>query len=423
MEQLNINNFLSIKNAEMDIGKINLLIGPQATGKSVIAKLVYFFREFLNTTYLSSVKDLSRKREVEKEGRDTFEKFFPKYTWSHQDFKITYRVNDIEVSISKSKSSRGQSSLKLDYSPVLVSLHRKLKSTFKKKMSSYEKKEQSSRYLSRSYDAYRYVVEEDVYSKTIGNCFHSSLFIPAGRSFFANLQKNVFHFLADSIEIDPFLINFGSRYETAKRHYDDDFLKRHPKSAVIRKKVENLVQNILVGKYKYEDEKDWIEHKKSKVNLTNASSGQQEALPMLLILYVFPFIGSRASFSFFIEEPEAHLFPVSQKHIVSIIALIYRTMGNGFFITTHSPYILTAINNLIMANDIVLKKGIEGIAGIVDPDHCISFDDVTAYTLENGELVSIMNKKERLIGASIIDSVSDVFDQEFDSLLKRQMEK
>ena len=44
-----------------------------------------------------------------------------------------------------------------------------------------------------------------------------------------------------------------------------------------------------------------------------------------------------------------------------------------------------------------------------------------AFFVENGELICIMDDENRLIGVNIIDSVSDEFDTEFDSLLALQM--
>ena len=45
-EKLIIDNFAGIKHIELDVGQINILIGPQATGKSVCAKLHYYFEYF-----------------------------------------------------------------------------------------------------------------------------------------------------------------------------------------------------------------------------------------------------------------------------------------------------------------------------------------------------------------------------------------
>ena len=38
-----IDNFLIFDHAEIDINKFTVFIGPQASGKSIVAKLVYFF--------------------------------------------------------------------------------------------------------------------------------------------------------------------------------------------------------------------------------------------------------------------------------------------------------------------------------------------------------------------------------------------
>ena len=79
---------------------------------------------------------------------------------------------------------------------------------------------------------------------------------------------------------------------------------------------------VVQGDYEYKDEQDWLVIKDKKVNLANASSGQQESLPMLLVLCIYPFFrDGRDSSMYFIEEPEAHLFPTSQGYIISILSL------------------------------------------------------------------------------------------------------
>lgn len=45
METLHVKDFLVIKEAKFDIKKINIIIGSQANGKSIIAKLIYLFSE------------------------------------------------------------------------------------------------------------------------------------------------------------------------------------------------------------------------------------------------------------------------------------------------------------------------------------------------------------------------------------------
>lgn len=45
MKTLHVKDFLVIKEAKFDIKKINIIIGSQANGKSIIAKLIYLFSE------------------------------------------------------------------------------------------------------------------------------------------------------------------------------------------------------------------------------------------------------------------------------------------------------------------------------------------------------------------------------------------
>lgn len=423
MERLKVKNFLIIKKCDIDVGRLTLIIGLQASGKSVIAKLLYFFRRFISTTYLFSAQNLETKTQLEKRGKADFEAFFPKYTWSDQEFEIVYQVNDTELSLVYRKGKNGKLSLKLDYSKNLEQLHQKIKTACRKKLAEYPTEETTYMKSRAEYSptkeevfweiAYNYSINSEV-----GDLFRRIIFIPAGRSFFANLQKNVFFFLASSIDIDPFMKTFGSNYERSKKFYSPQSTTR------VESKIKSLAEAILVGKYRYENEQDWIEHKNKKVNLANASSGQQEALPMLVILSVFPFLPSQnRNRIFFIEEPEAHLFPVSQKHIVSIIALIYNKKDDNFVITTHSPYILTAINNLILASEVSKEKSPEEVGEIIDLDCAIRYEDVRAYTIRKGIVESIMDEENRLIGPTVIDSVSDEFDNVFDALIRLQMDE
>ncbi len=407
MERLKIKNFLIIKKCDIDVGRLTLIIGPQASGKSIIAKMLYFFREFIYTAYMLSAKNSETKTQIQKEGKAVFEKCFPKYTWGEQEFEIIYQINEFELSLVHRKGKNGKLSLKLDYSKNLARLHQKLKSEYKKRQAEYLTKE----------EAFWEIIYPYITNPKIGDSFHRSVFIPAGRSFFANLQKNVFSFLIRDIEIDLFIKTFGSAYEISKQFYS-------PKPTTgIESKIKNLAEAILVGKYRYENGQDWIVHKNKKVNVSNASSGQQEALPMLIILSLVPFSVKNEKYVFFIEEPEAHLFPVSQKHIVSIIALIYNKRHDNFVITTHSPYILTAINNLILASEVSKQKSPEQVGKIIDLDCAIRYEDVRAYTVRQGIVESIMDEENRLIGPTVIDSVSDEFDNVFDALIRLQMDE
>ena len=420
MEILTVENFLTIRYAKMEVRRLNVLIGKQAQGKSVIAKLLYFFKSSFGDQFSTSLQNLDNKREFDGALIGLFEDVFPRYAWEGSDFSITYHWKDFSISVTSS-SAKG-SKLKILYCDKLVNLFKRLKSSYKAGLEQLDIDMAKKSGLRRKKD------RDSVFWDAVGDKLYSggyfpynrTVFVPASRSFFANLQKNVFSFLASNIDIDPLIKSFGAQYESCKRFYANSFW-RSEQDEEYRKKIDQLVRDVAVGDYEYKDEKDWIKNGSKSVNLANASSGQQESVPMLLILSIWPSIFGRAQGTFFIEEPEAHLFPIAQKNIVSLIATIMGTYDQQFFITTHSPYVLTAINNLILAKDAFdnVSPGSEEEARLsefVDKIEAISFDDVSAYTINDGLLVNIADPEVRLLGASVLDEVSDSFEFVFDEL-------
>ncbi len=82
--------------------------------------------------------------------------------------------------------------------------------------------------------------------------------------------------------------------------------------------------------------------------------------------------------TFIIEEPELNLFPASQNKLVQY--LIDKTMnyGHNILITTHSPYTLTSLNNLIYAFNVGQSHN-EEVKLIVDKKYWLNPADISAY--------------------------------------------
>src|ERR1700722_72243 len=55
VRKLTVKNFSVIKEAELEFGKITVLIGPQASGKSLLCKLAYFLGKELVDSAVSSI--------------------------------------------------------------------------------------------------------------------------------------------------------------------------------------------------------------------------------------------------------------------------------------------------------------------------------------------------------------------------------
>lgn len=118
---------------------------------------------------------------------------------------------------------------------------------------------------------------------------------------------------------------------------------------------------------------------------------------------------------FFIEEPELNLFPDTQYDLIKWLVAVCKKQNSSFFITTHSPYVMTCLNNLILGAD-KIKEG-KDISGILSPDSVAPFEDVSAYSISDGHVSDLLCKSSRLIDARALDDASEHIGNDFDRLL------
>ena len=117
-----------------------------------------------------------------------------------------------------------------------------------------------------------------------------------------------------------------------------------------------------------------------------------------------------------VEEPEQNLFPTSQqKALHNLLEHNNAVKENKLIISTHSPYILSSLNNSILAEEVFEKTGKE--IGNYSKEKRVAFADVSAYKFEDGKIFSIKDEESKLINADAIDSCSDNINSDFDELL------
>lgn len=423
-DRIIIETFSVLKSIEIDVSEINILIGPQSHGKSLIAKLVYFFK-MINNNMHNTVIAGGGRRELNEGLRANFSLMFPDYLIIDAPFEITYHYGNEENFIKISNhNSKDYKSYKIEYGKGILNEFdrcRRLykKNTQRKQLPTANSVSVINQEIKKNFDKLIHGVESAV-----------SYFVPAGRSFFVNIEKNIFALLNQQFSIDEMLRQFGNLLQVIKELYYE-----YNPTNYLDKSILKMCRDLLKGDYVYDKKLEYlITNDKKTVSLKHMSSGQQEIAPLVISLMVIAnFINDHVFF--FIEEPETHLFPQSQRIIVELFASIYNLFkGNaGFFITTHSPYILTAFNNLIQAENTYReitekfeKKKIDAgqkeaalkeLDEILPRNKRISFDDISVHLVKNGKAKNIANRENKLIEAGEIDKESNHSAGIFDRLL------
>lgn len=354
-ENLEIANFAGIKHLDIDLGNLTLLLGPQAVGKSIALKIIYFFRNlrsYILDFYTARKEDNEKKLStylVQK-----FFNFFPPECYIDNCNEKTlikysfYHLNELQEWTIRRISPK-QFSMESS-----VSFER-IDQSFDDAKKRFEGQEKSSSItsdedldLSSEKKSLRSFLNESIYSFLPNEM---KIFIPAGRSFFANIDNNIWAALSENvILLDPILTDFGKIYSNFKNSYKSWKLSS------------DLIKNILNGVYISESGHDYIQQTdKRKIEIHRASSAQQELLPLAIALEVLEnasFISN--SISIYLEEPEAHLFPEAQRQTSYKIAKVLNKLVNQqgsrldvrVFLSTHSPYVMSAFNNLLEAGKI-----------------------------------------------------------------------
>ncbi len=436
-EIITVKNFLAIKSVAkppMECGDITMLVGEQAAGKSILAKLHYFFWKYQSDLF---DEETMFKKTITDHNKNQVSKFFELFVEPNNNpktFEIKYKSGDIEICLTC--PTAGQK-IKITVSPFLENLFKKVKNDCKKysesrrmnyiikreyerNLEKYEKNPEE--YEKKHYEARKKTQANRVLGKEIDKFFANVpdvLYVPASRSFFSTIEDNVFAFLARGREeLDPLIVQFGEFYKIAKRRYQRLGTRKTEKSG---QRGATVIKNILKGDFIREKEKDIIRSSWGDVELRNASSGQKEALPLILSLLYFPSDFQRNSYSariyppsvkrnknklLIIEEPEAHLFPTAQRVLVKMIADVVRKENCKVMIATHSPYIPACINNEITIAD--------------NEEDSL---DVTAYHISDGTVEDIYYKKYDLINVNKLDEASTQIANEYCEQLAKKSKK
>ncbi|MBO1051432.1 MAG: ATP-binding protein [Dolichospermum sp. DET73] len=461
MQKIIIENFGPIKYAEIEVKKILVLIGEQASGKSTIAKLIYFFKTIQEDLFSQIYRDkqnqsLDINSDILSPIQQKFYNFFGP-TNNLPDFEITFYYSFNENKFLKLSNDENK---KMKISPIDTFINEKftiLASDIKFRLRQEYlniNKNRNIQPLIKEEEKIKYAQQlYDLLNDLFQNKQRDLLFIVAGRSATVAYPSLFEKYFSQSIEINLKQNISIDNYERSSKTLDEILLEKFIEKFVrvkdifrkfrnfegliesysennIKEKlyqVKNKIDKILKGEYRIDDLGEKILFNKETeeyIYLSNTSSGQQESIRILQDIFLN--ILDNTKVLRILEEPEAHLFPVAQKQLIELLALmVNQNDDNQLIITTHSPYVLTVFNNLLFANRVVEKNPSteSEVAQIIPQDSWLSAKDFSAYSLGNQSVSHetnycepIFNQEKGTIQQNYLDTVSEILGGDFQAL-------
>ena len=138
----------------------------------------------------------------------------------------------------------------------------------------------------------------------------------------------------------------------------------------------------------------------------NASSSMKQLAPLILHLHQ---ARRKDPTLIVIDEPEMNLHPAAQAHVLEALAMLANA-GIHVLVTTHSPYIMAHLNNLINghATDAAVTQQQAENLYLGDSRAFLAPDLVSAYEMKDGALVSLKDPDYGIRWDTLSDVSADI---------------
>jgi predicted ATPase len=389
-ETLEVQNFLSFKHVIWEFERFNIITGDMGAGKSLCIKLLQFFEDIIPNLLIMPYEEFIQNLKSKEFFEFLTTEFLKIFTLLASDnselppfiiiYTFSYQKEKFEITIS----GKNEKDIVIESSYLDKLLEEWNEVIQKKNLDDPE---------SLAPDGFR-EAKKSLY-KDILNRFNNyfpiaTTFVPASRAALAFGSSYTDKHLKEFKELVDFLPQFISRNQ-------------------------EIIDTILKAKINTKDTWYLETNDGRKVPLAKASSGQQEIVYVLMLLDKLNnfYYTYGKHHSIFIEEPSAHLFPSEQKQTLELIVQMFNSLkGNGnpvrFFITTHSPYVLNSLNNMLKKG--ALLKKYEDQTNMINNRVKIPYlysDEVSAYFINNdGCRENMLDDDKKYLSSEKISNIS-----------------
>ncbi len=406
---IEISNVGPIKHVSITLNTINVFMGAQSSGKSTISKIISFCawveknvatNQSLENYYTDKTFFIDRLEIFHKmkgffndKSKIIYQSNIIKLEYSSKDFKIEW-VNQYDYKRSKISYIPSERSMvilpeveKVEFPPNYL---RSFLFDWFDARKQYSK-EKTLSLLNLGFDYYYSENSKENHIKST-NKNHSHDIILSNAS--SGLQS-----VTPLIAMVDYLTDF-----VYIENPDDSYQLNE-----IRRKVNsNLVSDLALQPYFKilpENEEEKINQVEKFIKKLDSKNKEVEGL-FARYNQVRDNLFKTQSSNLIIEEPEQNLFPETQKSLIYYLLNKCSDLKHQhqMTLTTHSPYVLYAINNCMMAHIVknkISKNDNEKLKCITSS---INPKEISIYQIENGKLNSIQ-EKDGLIGGNYFDKI------------------
>lgn len=413
MAQLTIKNIGPIKNVNIKLNKVNVIIGPQSSGKSTITKIACFCSWVEKKVSLDQSFEYFLKDDNFMMNLVTFHKlegYFShhsvivyassvvEFSFNYKDkvphFKWIAQYNYVRTKISYIPAERNIVSMIADWKQVNLPKNNIFNFMSDWNIARKAYSSENSLSIDSLETTYYYDENKDIdFLETSNGNKIQLINASSGQQSMIPLYVLVNYFTK-------------SIYENK---VDESIENRERDAKIFSMLTVKSLSDVANGKVDINDPKKLqqffdsfflMEEKEDKVQLPP----EVEKFAKQLTNYLTHYTTTNYT-SLFIEEPELNLFPSTQKDLLYFTLNAIKEKEHQLFLTTHSPYILYALNNCIMGW-LVKDNMPENIAKSLESYHSwIDPKDVSAWQIKDGTLISIQEQQTNSIGKHYFNEV------------------
>lgn len=411
-EKLIVKNFGPIRDAELELKKTTVFIGPQGSGKSTLAKLVAIFNDYnllISEMLWTDVKS----------------GLFKNYSLNNF-FKIDSQLEWVSDR-NKSIFTEGQINSVLNHS-INEGLNKFISENYMVDTFESFKQYVYKRNIERHFIGNRYSLSSRFFSTFLPMFFPTPKYMPTERQFISSIAESALGLINNEIALNKTITSFGNDFERARRFFSENH---------------SLFIDYLKINYQYTNGIDTVTHQDTynqdekvvSVRLSESASGYQSVIPIHIVTDFFtfqenvvsnPLVEQEYIFTpgpytiLIIEEPELNLYPFAQKGLIKYLSARCSSSEHELVITTHSPYVLTSFNLMMLAYRVWEKHPSResDISAIVPKESWLNPDEFAAYYVADGTVRSIIDPALGLIDDNELDDVSEDNAGDLDLLMK-----